>query len=165
MDINKFPPKTDEDKQAIGNFFKNQADIPKTQETALKVLEGLKGKYPSVKKWGIFGLCWGGKAATIISKNTGEFAASGQAHPAFLDPSDIEALTIPHLCLSSKDEDATAAKKVIDILNSRQNSHSEIYGEDFHGWMGARSDLKDPKQAASFEKGYGKAVEFFKTTL
>ncbi|EPS36935.1 hypothetical protein H072_9518 [Dactylellina haptotyla CBS 200.50] len=164
--LEKFPAKTEEDKAAFGSFFSNEAAFPKTTETALKVLAGLKEKYPDVKKWGVFGLCWGGKAATLLALNGDHFAASGQAHPAMLSTKDIESLTTPHICLPSKDEDSTTAKEVGDILNARKDgSSSAIYDQNFHGWMGARADLRDSFEKSSFEKGYTEVVEFFKKTL
>ncbi|KAF3941642.1 hypothetical protein ABW19_dt0201630 [Dactylella cylindrospora] len=166
MLLSNFPPDTDEKKEKLTSFFKNEAAIPLTTETATKVVTGLKEKYPTVEKWGIFGLCWGGKAATLIANSTKLFAASGQAHPAMLDPQNIADSPVPHLCLSSKDEDVTAAQKVIDIVSQRTDgSYSTIYAENIHGWMGARSNLKDAFEKESYEKGYKEVVDFFKKTL
>ncbi|KAF3910087.1 hypothetical protein AA313_de0201494 [Arthrobotrys entomopaga] len=167
-DLKKFPPKTDEEKAAFGSFFSTEAAFPLTTETTKKVVTGLKEKFPEITKWGIFGICWGGKAAAIISegeKAGTKFAASGQAHPAMLDLEQIKKLDIPHICLSSKDEDPDVAKKVVDHLTNLEGSHSAIYPDNIHGWMGARSDLKNQPEKEAFEKGYTEVVDFFKKAL
>ncbi|KAK6537030.1 hypothetical protein TWF281_001233 [Arthrobotrys megalospora] len=156
-----------EGKEALASFFQNEANLETTKASALKVLEGLKQKFPSVKKWGIFGLCWGGKATTLISKDAANgFAASAQAHPAMLDPKDFVDFPVPHLCLSSMHESKEHADEINAILNSRSDgSYGTIYSKDIHGWMGARSNLKNQAEKESYEKGYGQVVEFFKKTL
>ncbi|KAF3310418.1 hypothetical protein TWF173_009532 [Orbilia oligospora] len=165
MDVKLF--ESPEGKEALGSFFQNEANLEKTRTNALNILEGLKEKFPTVKKWGIFGLCWGGKASTFISKDaTSGFAASAQAHPAMLDPKDFSDFPVPHLCLSSMHEDKGDAEAINNILNSRNDgSHGKIYPNDIHGWMGARSNLKNEAERESYEKGYSEVIEFFKKTL
>ncbi|KAF3290271.1 hypothetical protein TWF132_007064 [Orbilia oligospora] len=165
MDVKLF--ESPEGKEALGSFFRNEANLEKTRTNALNILEGLKEKFPTVKKWGIFGLCWGGKASTFISKDaTSGFAASAQAHPAMLDPKDFSDFPVPHLCLSSMHEDKGDAEAINNILNSRNDgSHGKIYPNDIHGWMGARSNLKNEAERESYEKGYSEVIEFFKKTL
>ncbi|KAK6537808.1 hypothetical protein TWF694_010713 [Orbilia ellipsospora] len=167
-DLKRFPPKTEDEKAAFGSFFSKEAGFPLTTETTKKVVTGLKEKFPEITKWGIFGLCWGGKAATLISggEEAGiKFTASGQAHPAMLDFEQIKSLGIPHICLSSKDENQDVAKQVVDHLTNLNGSHSAIYADNIHGWMGARSDLKNQSEKDAFEKGYTEVVEFFKKAL
>ncbi|KAK6503571.1 hypothetical protein TWF481_008585 [Arthrobotrys musiformis] len=165
MDVKLF--ESPEGKEALGSFFQNEGDQEKAKTNALKVLAGLKQKFPTVKKWGIFGLCWGGKATTLISKDASSgFAASAQAHPALLDPKDFGDFPVPHLCLSSMHENKEDADEVNAILGERNDgSLGKIYPNDIHGWMGARSNLKNEAERESYEKGYADVVEFFKKTL
>ena len=65
----------------MGAFFAGPAQPPKTVEATKKIMAELKQKYPSVEKWGMMGLCWGGKCTALLSAN-GDFAASAQLHPA-----------------------------------------------------------------------------------
>ena len=83
-----------------------------------------------------------------------------------LDPKDFIDFPVPHLCLSSMHEDKEHAEEVNNILNNRNDgSFGKIYPNDIHGWMGARSNLKNEPERESYEKGYAEVVEFFKKTL
>ena len=53
MDIEIFG--SPEGKEVLGRFFQNEANLERTRTNALKILEGLKDKFPTVKKWGVFG--------------------------------------------------------------------------------------------------------------
>ncbi|KAK6355340.1 hypothetical protein TWF696_004449 [Orbilia brochopaga] len=167
MDLNFFPPDTDEKKAKWKSFFEIDAAIPRTTETAYKVLAGVKEKFPEVTTWGMFGLCWGGKAATVIAKDPKNvIQAAGQAHPAMLDAADYENYPLPQLTLFSKDEDPQVAQKVSETLEALgKGSVTKTYPNDIHGWMGARANLKNPAEAKSYEQGYTDVVEFFKKTL
>lgn len=55
------PADTQEKKDALGKFFAEVAAPPKNVEKLLKVVAESKAKYPSVEKWAVLGLCWGGK--------------------------------------------------------------------------------------------------------
>lgn len=68
------PADTDEKKQLLGKLFSGNAAIPKNVQSLQAVVEAGKVKFPSVKKWGAYGLCWGGKVrnrpkAIIISRS------------------------------------------------------------------------------------------------
>lgn len=167
LPIDIIPPNTEEKKTRLGSFFQNEGALPRTAETTTKVLAGVKEKFPEVTSWGVFGLCWGGKTATLLAKDTGNgFAAAGQAHPVMIDASEYEGYPVPHLSLWSKDEDTTTTQKIDEIVDALKNgSVHKTYPNDIHGWMGARGNLSNPAEAKSFEQGYTDVVEFFKKTL
>lgn len=62
------PMDTEEKKSAFGKFYTEVASPPKNVEKLLKVVAEAKAKYPSVEKWAIIGLCWGGKVCTDLLK-------------------------------------------------------------------------------------------------
>jgi len=167
IDISNFPPDTDEKKKTMGAFFQGPAQTAKNVEAGKKIMAALKEKYPDVQKWGVFGYCWGGKVATLLSIQTDFFAAAGQTHPAMLDTKDIENSSVPHLCLASQDEDSDTIAKYGEILQARNDgaSHLSHYTNDKHGWMAARSNLEVESEKASYEKGYKEVVDFFAKTL
>lgn len=79
-----------------------------------------------------------------------------------LDTADAEALTVPYICLASPGEDAEVVAKTKEIM-SRPDKIGvvETYGPPmFHGWMGARANLKDETNARGFERGYKQVAEF-----
>jgi dienelactone hydrolase len=77
-------------------------------------------------------------------------------------------MTIPYICLFSKDEDTPLGQEYGKVLmgNSQaRNNVFETYGTMHHGWMGARADLKDEENAKEYVRGYEQAAEFFKKWL
>jgi hypothetical protein len=57
---------TEEKKAALGKFFAEVAAPPKNVEKLLKAVTEAKAQYPSVEKWAVIGLCWGGKVCAIL---------------------------------------------------------------------------------------------------
>ncbi|RUS17008.1 dienelactone hydrolase [Endogone sp. FLAS-F59071] len=111
------------------------------------VLKGLHEKYPSVKKIGALGYCWGGKYAIILGSQPEEIAAVATAHPSFVKLDEVEAITVPSLwCCAEKDavfteklrkqsEEARAKKVELE-------STFKIYEGTSHGFA-VRCDEKD----------------------
>jgi len=168
LDISNYPPDTKEKQQKVNEFFTTKADIAKTIAAATKVIEDVKAKFPDVKKWGVFGYCWGGKVATLLAKETDHFSASVQVHPAFLDAKDIEDKPdIPHLLLASKDEPPEAVKAYQESIHKRGDKHSKlhVFNDSIHGWMAARANLSKAEEKKHYEEGYKHVVKFFKDTL
>lgn len=79
--IEHFPPKTQQDKDALQAFFAGPAKPEKALEGLLKVgeeLRRLKKKYV-----GVYGLCWGGKVAILSGSHKDPiFDAVAALHPA-----------------------------------------------------------------------------------
>lgn len=75
------------------------------------------------------------------------------------DPQDAAKITIPHMCLASKDEPADKIAEIDNILKNHQNevvrskSIVETYPTMFHGWMGARAKLEDEDNKNEYERG------------
>lgn len=63
-------------------------------------------------------------------------------------------MTIPHVCLASKGEDAAVVeeyKKV--IMGEGKTGYVEMYADQEHGWMGARANFKDARNKEEYERG------------
>ena len=76
-------------------------------------------------------------------------------------------MTIPHICLFSK-EDGTPelCEKYGNALREKNKENVvDKYATMVHGWMGARSNFEDPEVVKDFEKGYKQLAEFFKKHL
>ena len=63
------------------------------------------------------------------------------------------------MLLGSKDEDAAQIKAYEEALTVP--NHVEIFEDQIHGWMAARSDLKDPRVKEEYERGYKTVLSFF----
>lgn len=55
------PPDTEEKKKIIGDFLANKANVSRNQGVLADAVSQYRTRFPSVGKWGAFGLCWGGK--------------------------------------------------------------------------------------------------------
>lgn len=163
------PPDTDEKKAALSKWREEVPNVPRNVEKLLRVRKEAGEKWATVSEdsWGVFGLCWGGKVAVVACGKGNEgkgrrFAVSGTAHPAQLTVEDAEALNVPHILLASPGEPADMVAKYEEIL-SRPGKIGVVttYETMFHGWMGARSNLKDEKNRSEYERGYSQVAGFF----
>ncbi|KAK4693034.1 hypothetical protein P7C71_g4281, partial [Lecanoromycetidae sp. Uapishka_2] len=157
-----YPPDTDEKKKIAAEFMAGKANFPDNTKRLVETTKEAKGRYTEVKKWGTYGLCWGGKIAALCSGEGTEFVAAGTAHPGRLAREDAEKLTVPFICLFSK-EDGTPElmKEYQEALEMKKENVVEKYGTMRHGWMGARSNFEDEDVVKEFARGYNQLAGFF----
>lgn len=159
-DISWYPPDNDEKGKALGNFFQTTGAPPKAAEKVPTLVKEIQAKYPNIKTWGVVGFCWGGKIVSLTTSTTSTpFTAGAECHPAMVDPSEATNIKIPLAMLASKDEPAEDVKKF--EANLKGEKHVEIFGDQIHGWMAARSDLEDARVKSEYERGYKTLLEFF----
>lgn len=67
---------------------------------------------------------------------------------------DAEKLTVPFICLFSK-QDGTPelVQEYTETLEKNKENVVEKYGSMHHGWMGARANLEDKENLKEFERG------------
>ncbi|KIN01563.1 hypothetical protein OIDMADRAFT_19348 [Oidiodendron maius Zn] len=159
-DISWYPPDTAEKGQALGNFFSTIGAPPKAVGKIPPYVKEVEKLNPSVKAWAIVGFCWGGKVVSLVnSSSETQFNAGAECHPAMVDPSDALKIKIPLCMLASKDENPEDVKQFEANLTGPK--HVEIFADQIHGWMAARSDLEDPRVKQEYERGYKTLLEFF----
>ncbi|CAM1509066.1 Fc.00g028050.m01.CDS01 [Cosmosporella sp. VM-42] len=168
LDHALIPADTPEKQAAMHKFIKGKADAPTNVAALLKIREAVAEKYPTADDhWGVFGLCWGGKIGVLACGEGNEgskrrFKVSGTAHPGALSAADAELLTAPHILLASPNESAEEVAEIKRILSQPgKTGEVETYEGMFHGWMGARANLKDEKNMEEFARGYEQASKFF----
>ncbi|KAF2734326.1 alpha/beta-hydrolase [Polyplosphaeria fusca] len=159
----------DEGKARLGDWLKRKLDFVRAAEQVVEVRRDAEEKFPGVKRWGAFGLCFGGKVTALLAgRGEGLFEAAGTAHPGRLAVDEVKAMKIPYVCLFSKDgEDGTVeeVKEYDEAL--RKNGHENVI-EHFgmqHGWMGARAKLEEEEGKKEFERGYKLVADFFEKRL
>lgn len=76
-----------------------------------------------------------------------------------VDAADAAAITIPFAMLPSKDE----AKEDVEKWQAAIKTKNIVqwWPNQVHGFMAARSDLKDPAVKADYEKAYQLLLTFF----
>ncbi|PLB45832.1 dienelactone hydrolase [Aspergillus steynii IBT 23096] len=155
------PMDTPEKEKALMGFFMEYAQFEPNVGVLKAAVEEFKAAFPTVGKWGVFGLCWGGKVTALSSGEGTPFVASGQVHPGRMDKADAEKITIPHIVLASKDEPADVVQQYKDIIANGPGSHVETYESMWHGWMGARADLDGEESVKEYRRGYEQLASFF----
>lgn len=157
--IEIFPPDTKEKEEQLGNFFK-KFPPPGIADKVPAYVKAVAEKNPEIKTWAILGYCWGGKVTTLVtSSDSNPFKAAAVVHPAMVDHNDAQAIKVPFALLASKDEPADEVKKFEDTL--KVTKHVEIFGDQIHGWMAARSDLEDKRVLEEYTRGYETVLDFF----
>lgn len=96
---------------------------------------------------------------SLTSQSGTPFAAGAEVHPAMVDANDAKGITIPLCMLASGDESAEDVKAFKENLKTA--NHVETFGDQVHGWMSARGDLKNGKVRGEYERGYKTLLEFY----
>ncbi len=110
-------------------------------------------------KWGSVGMCWGGKVVSLTSQAGTKFSAAAEVHPAMVDAKDAKGIKIPLCMLASGDEKAEDVKAFEEALTAEK--HVETFGDQVHGWMAARGDLKNERVKKEYERGYQTLLDFY----
>jgi len=159
------PTATDADKKEQGEFMTFAGSWP-SHITKVNELISAYTSSSNITAWGGYGLCWGGKVIALTSTKDTPFKVSGQTHPGRLESKDAKEITIPHIVLASKGEDAAIVAEYKDILEGEgKNGVVETYGTQEHGWMGARANFEDEENLKEYIRGYTQFAEFFKKYL
>ncbi|KAG6891405.1 hypothetical protein C0992_007629 [Termitomyces sp. T32_za158] len=139
--IEKFPPKNDQDKRDLQEFFGGTA----SPSVAIQKLTefGTALRTNGAKNVAAYGFCWGGKVTLSAGASFTPFDAVAIVHPAMLSATDAEKLTVPLGIYISKDEPLDEVLDVISKKSFAPKNDSKHYANMFHGWAAARGDLKN----------------------
>lgn len=147
-----------EENTAKKNKFMQNLSFDK-EDDVLSTLNELKKSFPKVKTWGAIGYCWGGKLVALTAKQNTPWKVAVQSSPAKMDAEDAKQLTIPFGTLASQGE----AQDVVDAFDKAQTTPKMVhrFHDRVHGFMSARSNLKEDEELKAYEKGYQLAIDFF----
>ena len=62
-ELDWYPPDTPEKGEKLGAFFQGPASPTKTADKVPQLIEAIKKYSPSIEKFGVLGMCWGGKVS------------------------------------------------------------------------------------------------------
>jgi len=102
----RHPPKNDDDKKALQDFFGGPAEIGKSTTKLADFGKALRSD--GFKQVLVYGFCWGGKVTMKVGA-TDVFDAIAVVHPAMVDAKDAEAIQVPLALYPSNDEPAEEA--------------------------------------------------------
>ena len=80
-----------------------------------------------------------------------------------VDGADAAKIKVPLIMLASGDEPAEDVKKFEEGLTGPK--HVEIFKDQIHGWMAARSDLENPRVKEEYIRGYETVLKFLSKHL
>ncbi|CAG7932725.1 unnamed protein product [Penicillium olsonii] len=153
-----FPPDNEQKQKDLGEWFGKH--MPQGPAAALpEYVAALKAANPSIESWALVGFCWGGKVAEIITSGESPFAIAATCHPAMIDPSGAEGISVPYMLLASGEDPAEDVKKFES--NLKVPHHVETFADQVHGWMAARADLSDSHICDEYARGYKTVLDFF----
>ncbi|KAI0011360.1 hypothetical protein F4779DRAFT_573389 [Xylariaceae sp. FL0662B] len=157
-DLSWFPPDTEEKQKNLGAFFQKHPP-PSVAEKVPDYVKAVSDRHPEIKSWAIIGYCWGGKVVSLVTSSADTvFKAGVELHPAMVDPSEATNIKIPLAMLASKDEPPEDVRKF--EANLQGPKHVEIFADQIHGWMAARSDLDNDRVRAEYTRGYETVLKF-----
>ncbi|KAK5098704.1 hypothetical protein LTS08_006082 [Lithohypha guttulata] len=155
--IDWMPPDNEEKQKALGEWFGN-AHPPTHLPKVNGFLEAAEAAHKGIKQWAVVGYCWGGKMTNLLAGEGTRFEAAVQTSSAMVDPTEAKSVTIPTMILASKEEPKDAVEEyVANLVVSR---HVETFGDQVHGFMGARADLADANVKKEYERGYQLVLQF-----
>ncbi|KAI0793236.1 hypothetical protein C8Q75DRAFT_804052 [Abortiporus biennis] len=160
--VEHFPPKTDEDKKKLQEFFGSIASPPKNMEKLLEFGHQLKDK--GVRSIGTYGFCWGGKVIILAgAQQATPFSAVSLVHPAMLHAEDAQNLNVPIGLYPSNDEPENEFHKMVEIMKKKPFADKNDYKkyDSFHGFAAARANLDDPDNKEKYEALYCDLIKFF----
>ncbi|KAL2802907.1 hypothetical protein BJX63DRAFT_425693 [Aspergillus granulosus] len=148
-----FPTDTEERHGLLMDFVARRANWTEAAERIPGLVAAYQGVFPGV-----------------LALSSGEGSILGgtvQIHPGLMDKADAEALTIPHAILASKEEPVDIAQAYKEIIAARGfGGVVETYASMWHGWMGARADLKGEESKREYIRGrYEQIAGFFEQYL
>jgi dienelactone hydrolase len=103
-DVSGFPAKTPAQIATLQAFFQGPANPAKNLGRVVPLMEAIQTAHPEIEEWAVFGTCWGGKLAAMLSTEGTLFRVAGQAHPSLIEIGDAEKVAIPMVVLPSVDE-------------------------------------------------------------
>jgi len=159
LPMSSYPPDTDEKKKEVGAFFQGPLAPGPTAELVPKLIDQIASKEGKVGKWGSVGMCWGGKIVSLTSQAGTKFSAAAEVHPAMVDAKDAKGIKIPLCMLASGDEKVEDVKAFEEGLTAEK--YVETFGDQVHGWMAARGDLKNERVKKEYERGYQTLLDFY----
>jgi len=79
----------------------------------------------------------------VTSASSNPFTVAAAAHPALIDPTGAETISVPYILLASGEDPADTVKEFENKLKVPR--HVETFVDRVHGWMAARGDSSNPR--------------------
>jgi dienelactone hydrolase len=148
-DENNFPPENPEDLQKWLQEHGNWDTIVKYDiATVINAFQSRE----NITEVGIFGMCWGGKVATLAATEVREIKVAGLVHPSSVNNSEADGVRVPMYLLPTKDEpDMLPFYEVLKQKFGNNTGHRR-FDDMFHGFAGARGNFSNPLNVQRVEE-------------
>jgi len=166
LDPKLFPPKTDEDRKKIEEWFATTGNFATRIDEFYAVAEALRAE--GVTKIGALGYCWGGKMLILAGRKADKVDAIATAHPARMAVDDAKELAIPIGLFPSQNENEKECEEFMKILETKSFAHKneyKYYPTVHHGWAAARADLESEENLKQYKDVYERLCAYFHKVL
>jgi len=161
-DENNFPPENPEELQEW--LARNGSWDNIVKWDVMNVIEEFRSR-DEITEVGIFGMCWGGKVATLAATEIDEIKVAGLVHPASVANSEADGVRAPMYLIPTKDEPDMLP--FYEVLKSKfgDNCGHRRFDDMFHGFAGARGNFSNPLNVARVEQVIDILGNFFNNNL
>lgn len=132
-----------------------------------KLVEHYKAQ--GFEKFGMFGLCWGGKMGMLAAGQLHEsIGAAVLIHPSILKTADAEAAKVPVMLLPTKDENDQEMLGYYNIIKNNlgeEKAAHHRFSDMHHGFCGARGDWTKEEQRQKVDEAIQLTYAFFERHL
>jgi len=140
-DENNFPPADPEEMQ---RWLQSNGSWDNIVQWDIKTVINAFATRDNITEVGIFGMCWGGKVATLASTFVDEIKVAGLVHPSSVNNSEVDGVKNPMYLLPSQNEpDMIPFYEVLKEKFGNNTGHRR-FNDMFHGFAGARGNFSNP---------------------
>jgi len=157
-DENNFPPA---DPSEMQEWLQNNGSWDKIVKwDILNVMNSFKTS-DNITEVGIFGMCWGGKVATLAATEITSLKAAVLVHPSSVANTEADFVQVPMSLCPSKDEPDMLPFYEILQRKFGNNSGHRRFDDMFHGFAGARGNFSNPLNVKRVEEVISIMGNFF----
>lgn len=133
-----------------------------------RVLDDLREQYPSVRKIGATGYCWGGRYSIFMGGKPDRIAAVVISHPSLVQVEEVQPIAVPSLWCNAEKDLAFGGElrvKCEEIVRGKEVETSWIdYEGTSHGFT-TRCDETNIKEQKAATKALNDLKAFFSKYL
>jgi len=140
-DESDFPPANPEDLQ---NWLQRNGSWDNIVKHDIQTVINAFATRDNITEVGIFGMCWGGKVATLAATELDEIKVAGLVHPASVNNSEADGVRVPMYLLPTSNEPDMLPFYNVLYEKFGDNSGHRRFDDMFHGFAGARGNFSNP---------------------
>jgi len=136
-----FPPSNPEEMQ---EWLQNNGSWDQIVKYDIQTVVNEFSLRENITEVGIFGMCWGGKVATLAATESAGIKVAGIVHPSSVANSEATGVRVPMYLMPTNDEPDMLP--FLEVLREKfgSNCGHRRFDDMFHGFAGARGNFSNP---------------------